>query len=451
MPPEARGSSSRGRTFCPSEIFESVGPPLIAVEASPRSESRRRVPCQIGEWLRKHESTRGQPAPFLGRVAAVCVLARRRNHRGVQSRSRAKSSFAVRSGSDSSHAHHARPHGLEGILPRAPVPRRLWAGAMGRTDLAVSPRVRQTLQKAIEIRIAMREHVHDARPRRVRRGGAGPSGSHRGAAAGRAWRARRATDPSSIPRSPATRAAARTASPARDTACWTRAPIRFFSASLNEGWKKFTNSRDAAYSRDKRLARRRRLRAGRSRRAGGRRSRSSARPTPGRSSIRPRTRELDAGSAQYARSVSLMNSLPLSVSMPRSGNGIVAKRRAPRRPSCPRAPAGDAFGPAARDVGEHQRVREAAGHALAAVRDQVRLDEAGRRIIPVGKRAHGNAAPNRWRRPGSRVAAACRRSGQTACGRSSRRSLPGPARGPPQSSFRCPWRSSAGRSTGAAA
>ena len=65
----------------------------------------------------------------------------------------------MRSGSDSSQVTTRGHVGLKGIRARAPVARRLGSFAMRGADLAVSPRVRQTLQKAIEIRIAMREHV----------------------------------------------------------------------------------------------------------------------------------------------------------------------------------------------------------------------------------------------------------------------------------------------------
>jgi hypothetical protein len=58
--------------------------------------------------------------------------------------------------------HHAWPLGGKGIRSRAPVARRSrqpGAFAMRRADLARSPRVRQAIEKALEIRIAMREHM----------------------------------------------------------------------------------------------------------------------------------------------------------------------------------------------------------------------------------------------------------------------------------------------------
>ena len=55
---------------------------------------------------------------------------------------------------------HARPGRLEGIGARAPVPWGLGSRAMRGPDLTVSPRVCQTFQKAIEIGIAVRQHMH---------------------------------------------------------------------------------------------------------------------------------------------------------------------------------------------------------------------------------------------------------------------------------------------------
>src|SRR5439155_4662387 len=54
---------------------------------------------------------------------------------------------------------------------------------------------------------------------------------------------------------------------------------------------------------------------------------------------------------------------------------------------------GDAFGPAAGDVGEHQAVNVVAvGLRAAAVFDHVDLEEARWWIAPVGEGAHRNAA-----------------------------------------------------------
>jgi hypothetical protein len=56
--------------------------------------------------------------------------------------------------------YHARPRRLEGVGASTPVLWRLGSRAMCGPDLAVFPRVRQTFQKAIEICIAVRKHVH---------------------------------------------------------------------------------------------------------------------------------------------------------------------------------------------------------------------------------------------------------------------------------------------------
>ena len=52
-----------------------------------------------------------------------------------------------------------RPRDLEGILARSPVARRLRPGTVRRADLAVSPGVPETLEEAIEIGIAVWQHV----------------------------------------------------------------------------------------------------------------------------------------------------------------------------------------------------------------------------------------------------------------------------------------------------
>ena len=48
--------------------------------------------------------------------------------------------------------------------------------------------------------------------------------------------------------------------------------------------------------------------------------------------------------------------------------------------------------PAAGDIGQHQRPREAAGHGPATVRDQVGFDEPRRGILPIAEGAHRDAA-----------------------------------------------------------
>lgn len=57
-----------------------------------------------------------------------------------------------------------------------------------------------------------------------------------------------------------------------------------------------------------------------------------------------------------------------------------------------------AFRPPARDVGQHQRLREAAARQRTAVGDEIRLEEPRRRIVPVGISAdrHRAADVRRW-------------------------------------------------------
>ncbi len=127
--------------------------------------------------------------------------------------------------------HHARPRCLEGILARAPVSRRLGSCAMRGADLAVSPGMCQTLQKKIEIGIAVREHVDPfaggepgevvldrsdfiEEPQRVERPEHGPQ-----AVFHRLGDGRRGKQP--------------------------RTRRLGWVVTLNEGWKKLTNNRDA--------------------------------------------------------------------------------------------------------------------------------------------------------------------------------------------------------------
>jgi hypothetical protein len=62
----------------------------------------------------------------------------------------------------------------------------------------------------------------------------------------------------------------------------------------------------------------------------------------------------------------------------------------------------DALDPAARDVRQREPVREAAGHALAAVRDEVGFEIAGGGIVPVRKRTNGYVTSPRRLSPGPR-------------------------------------------------
>jgi len=75
-------------------------------------------------------------------------------------------------------------------------------------------------------------------------------------------------------------------------------------------------------------------------------------------------------------------------------------RFVPERDALVPAPAGRAFrleAPLTRVVATHRR-HEAAGHGPAAGRDQIRLDEARSRILPVAEGAHRNAARHAVRR-----------------------------------------------------
>ena len=53
-----------------------------------------------------------------------------------------------------------------------------------------------------------------------------------------------------------------------------------------------------------------------------------------------------------------------------------------------------AFRPAGGDVGQHQRLHEAAGRRSAAMGHEVDLDEARWRIVPITKRADGDRPPH---------------------------------------------------------
>ena len=54
---------------------------------------------------------------------------------------------------------HARPHGLEGILPRTPIASRLRLRSMSRAHLPVVPRGGEALQELVELWVAIRNNV----------------------------------------------------------------------------------------------------------------------------------------------------------------------------------------------------------------------------------------------------------------------------------------------------
>jgi hypothetical protein len=82
-----------------------------------------------------------------------------------------------------------------------------------------------------------------------------------------------------------------------------------------------------------------------------------------------------------------MKTVSLSKSTPLSGNGNSARALAQHQRQ--------ALGPAGGDVGQHQRLHEAALGALAAVRHEIAFEIAGRRVVPVGEGPHRHAAPHR--------------------------------------------------------
>ena len=139
-------------------------------------------------------------------------------------------------------------------------------------------------------------------------------------------------------------------------------------------------------------------------------------------------------SLQKPINTSLRNSLPLSVSTPRNGNGRAPRSRSTASTTtlASRTEQRYAFRPAAGDIGQHQRPDEAASHRRSTVRDEVGLDEARRRILPIAERAHRNPAPVRGR-PRNDGAGADRPSPPSRTpggGRSWRRSPPSVARVP---------------------
>ena len=113
---------------------------------------------KFGQWFRKHQSTGREPAPFLDSSLQRPYLTAGELTWALTPESLEE--FLGRLiGFGLQPRHHARPRPFERICASAPVPRRLGSGAMRGADLAVSPGVRQTLQKTLEIGIAVREHV----------------------------------------------------------------------------------------------------------------------------------------------------------------------------------------------------------------------------------------------------------------------------------------------------
>src|SRR5689334_11712740 len=91
-----------------------------------------------------------------------------------------------------------------------------------------------------------------------------------------------------------------------------------------------------------------------------------------------------------------MHALSLSVSKPSRSNG---NKLAYFREHLGEQPLlayqqRSALGPPGGDIGHDQGLDEAAARARAGMRNQVRLDEAGWRVLPVGEGPHRHAAAN---------------------------------------------------------
>ena len=95
-----------------------------------------------------------------------------------------------------------------------------------------------------------------------------------------------------------------------------------------------------------------------------------------------------------------MNTLSLSVSNPSSGERQQLAHLAQHLGQQPLLAHQQrrALRPARGDVGQHQRLHEAAARRRPAMRHQVRFDEPGRRVLPVREGPHRHAAPHRRRR-----------------------------------------------------
>jgi hypothetical protein len=122
--------------------------------------------------------------------------------------------------------------------------RRLRSRAMRGLDLAVFPGVRQTFHEAIEIRMAVREHVDAVargQAREMMLDGSNFIEETQGVEVPRTARSRSFID-SAMDVEASNRAQG-------VSGAWYRlrtwAPTRSLSASLNDGWKKFTKKREA--------------------------------------------------------------------------------------------------------------------------------------------------------------------------------------------------------------
>ena len=200
-------------------------------------------------WGRSHrigedEATGREPTPVLDTPLQSPELARGK-HAGVlplqtlEELLRRPMRFSLEPLND------AGPRRLEGVLPGPPVPWRFRASLVRRSYLAGPPRMRQTPKKPVELGIVLRHRM----ARRARGQGGKVMLNRTNLVQEPEWIQRpgqRAEPVLHLRReSRPTQATAHTESPASGSVCERGAPIRVFSASLNEGWNTFTNRRDA--------------------------------------------------------------------------------------------------------------------------------------------------------------------------------------------------------------
>src|SRR3954466_14125777 len=113
---------------------------------------------KVGQRFGEHQTTSGQGAPFLHASLQGSDLTVDEGPRLLSTQS-GEEVFGRAIGFGLEPGHHGRPLGGKGIRSRPPVARWPGAVAMRWAHLARSPRVRQTVEESLEIRIAMREHV----------------------------------------------------------------------------------------------------------------------------------------------------------------------------------------------------------------------------------------------------------------------------------------------------
>lgn len=175
----------------------------------------------------------------------------------------------------------------------------------------------------------------------------------------------------------------------------TRAPVRFFSASLNEGWKKFTNNRDAVEAR-KGVPCRNAFETTVADHAPDDCSVLLLDPRLVILSIRTRACELDL-LLRAVREQDLVHELAPVVrvdSPQRERHRFSEPFERVDHQAALANDQGHALRPAAGDVGEDKRVREAPGSGLTAVGDEIHLEEPGDGLLPIGERADRNTLSN---------------------------------------------------------